>query len=210
MQSTHLSFNICYYDDIHIFEVNEMIKHILILSSLILITGCASADESLPEENNQVSEVKDEAVINSQSVSLSEESDFEAEDDQDVEEDNEFNEVDEVEIEPKRPWEEFEDINEFMNIYYEEDRYTVADAAELEDQIEIAFQDELPDQSYMISGRWSGFLFTFADQMSNYYSDEYIDKLLELNDAITKVQYEGSIEEIQQLVQEAREIRESE
>lgn len=185
-----------------------MIKNILVLSSFLLIVGCASTDESSPEENDPAIEASEDTTIDSQSISLSE--DLENESDLETEDDQEIEGTDDVQIEPMRPWEEFEDINEFMKVRHEEKQYTVADAAELENQVELAFQEELPEDSYRVTGRWSGFVFTFADQMEDEFSEEYINKMLELNDSIASVRYEGSVEEIQQLVQEAREIRESE
>lgn len=185
-----------------------MIKRILVLSSFLLLAGCASADEASSEETDPAIEESEDTTIDSRSISLSEEdeneSNLETEDNQETED------TDEVEVEPMRPWEEFEDINDFMEVRHDEQRFNVADASELEYQVELAFQEEIPEDSHIITARWSGFVFTFANQMEEDFSEEYIEKMYEVNEAIGKYSFEYTSEDIQQLVQEAREIRESE
>lgn len=181
-----------------------MVKRILILSSFLLLAGCASADETSSEETDLAIEESEDTTIDSQSVVLSE--DMQNDDDDESEETDENDQ-----IEPLRTWEEFDDLEEFREESKNREMFNVADAKVIENEIEKAFEEEvIPDTHYILTSQWSVILMSFISQMEDHYSEDYIDKLHEVNWAIIYTHDDTPIEEVQGLVREAREIRESE
>lgn len=117
----------------------------------------------------------------------------------------------EEKIKPLSPWEKYDDINEFMPLAMSGELvFTSADAEELENQVEAIFQEELDEDIHLTTSRWSGFVFVFYTQLKDKFSEEYINKLKELNNAIVAVNDDPSGDDVIRIIQEARKIREKE
>lgn len=193
-------------------------KFILIISFILLMTGC-SENNSTPIENtsnnNENEPVTEENVDNNDNENTTEVAAAGVAEDNEEPGNNENEEAPEEEAQPdsdkEYPWDLYDDANKFLADAEDNVMYEPEDAPALEEAVSEAFQEQ-PDEetAYITTSQWSAFVSTFFVQMEEEFSDEYIEVLRELNLEIMDQATDGDIEDVQSLVDEAREIRESE
>lgn len=124
----------------------------------------------------------------------------------------------EMDLNGQYPWEFYDDANELSEDRQNNIIFVPSDAEPMEDAIIETIDEE--GIRYPESARWSVLLMTFYTQTREMQSEEYINKIIDINDVLIEIgsidtendpdlDLSSELEEIELLVNEAKKIRES-
>lgn len=172
----------------------------LVGTGLILGTGGTIAITQLNDENADTKTLEVQKVVEEEDILIQ---DSELESGNPDQYSDDLPTVRAIDIGDQMLWEAYPDIWEFLEVTKDkEDIYLFSDASKLEDKLISTFSSELVENDAYFY--WSQHVLLFINQTEQSERKEYFDKLREVLNAVL-----GEKENIPQLAEEAKSIRES-